>query len=153
MVIKLVSRGPVLFRHKRYGYRGGPLYVWKFRSMHVNTDPDEHQQYVIDAVQKGAKLVKLDNDARIIPFGKWLRGTAIDEIPQLLNVLSGEMSLVGPRPDVVPVEEYEASQRVRFEVIPGLTGLWQVSGKNHTTLRKRTSWMQPTWQTDPFGST
>jgi lipopolysaccharide/colanic/teichoic acid biosynthesis glycosyltransferase len=87
-------------------------------------------------VQGNAELKKMNNDAQLIPFGKWLRCTGIDELPQLFNVLKGEMSLVGPRPDVIPVEEYQEWQRIRFAVLPGLTGLWQVGGKNHTTFNQ-----------------
>ena len=83
-----------------------------------------------------ASSKKLDTTSQLIPFGKWLRCTAIDELPQLFNILKGEMSLVGPRPDVVPPEEYQAWQQVRFDVLPGLTGLWQVSGKNQTTFNQ-----------------
>ncbi len=135
--IRLVSGSPILFKHKRFGYRGEPLYVWKFRSMHVNADPARHQTHVLNMMRNNdIQLKKMDNDSQLIPLGKWLRCTAIDELPQLLNVLKGEMSLVGPRPDVVPLEQYPEKQRKRFEVLPGLTGLWQISGKNHTTFNE-----------------
>ena len=136
LFIKLTSRGPVLFKHKRYGYQGKPLYVWKFRSMHVHCDPGEHQDYVRSMAQEDGALKKLDTSSQLIPLGKWIRCTALDELPQLFNVLKGEMSLVGPRPDVVPPEEYQEWQQARFEALPGLTGLWQVSGKNHTTFKE-----------------
>ncbi len=134
--IKLVSRGPILFKHKRFGYLGQPLYVWKFRSMHVHVDPSQHQQHVIHLVNDDGQLKKLDSAADLIPLGKWLRCTALDELPQLFNVLKGEMSLVGPRPDVIPRTKYQEWQQVRFDVLPGLTGLWQVSGKNETTFNE-----------------
>ncbi len=76
LYIKCVSRGPVLFKHKRYGYLGEPLYVWKFRSMHVNADPVQHQKHVMNMVQDDAKMKKMDTDAHLIPLGKWMRGTA-----------------------------------------------------------------------------
>jgi lipopolysaccharide/colanic/teichoic acid biosynthesis glycosyltransferase len=136
LFIKLASPGPVLFKHKRYGYRGRPLYVWKFRSMHVNCDTSQHQNYVRSKAQGDGQLKKMDTSTQLIPLGKWLRCTAIDELPQLFNILKGEMSLVGPRPDVVPPEEYQPWQQVRFDVLPGLTGLWQVSGKNQTTFNE-----------------
>lgn len=136
LFIKLASRGPVFFKHKRYGYLGEPLYVWKFRSMHVDANPVDHQQHVMNMVNDEVQLKKLDTDAQLIPLGKWLRCTGIDELPQLINVLKGEMSLVGPRPDVVPVDQYQPWQQTRFDVLPGLTGLWQVSGKNHTTFNE-----------------
>lgn len=136
LYIKCVSRGPVLFKHKRYGYLGEPLYVWKFRSMHVHADPVQHQKHVMSRVQGDAAMTKMNTDAHLIPMGKWLRSTAIDEFPQLFNVFKSEMSLVGPRPDVVPIDEYEDWHQTRFDVLPGLTGLWQVSGKNQTTFRE-----------------
>lgn len=132
--IRLASRGPVLFKHKRYGYQGNELLVWKFRSMHVNVDPEVHQQHVINKVHDDQHMNKMDTESQLIPLGKWLRSTSMDELPQLFNVIKGEMSLVGPRPDVVPKEEYQDWQQQRFEVLPGLTGLWQVSGKNQTTF-------------------
>ena len=136
LFIKVGSRGPVLFRHKRYGHLGEPFYVWKFRTMLVSTDPHDHRQHVNNLMNGEGSLEKIDKDARLIPFGKWLRCTAIDELPQFYNVLKGEMSLVGPRPDVLAIEQYEPWQRSRFNVVPGLTGLWQVSGKNKTTFQE-----------------
>ena len=136
LLIKVSSRGPVLFRHKRYGHLGEPFYVWKFRTMHVNTDPQDHRQHVKNLMNGEGSLEKIDKDSRLIPFGKWLRSTAIDELPQFYNVLKGEMSLVGPRPDVLAIEQYEPWQQSRFNVVPGLTGLWQVSGKNKTTFQE-----------------
>ena len=134
--IKLASRGPVLFRHKRYGCLGEPLCVLKFRTMHEHKSTNSHREHVMNLLQGGAEMRKLNTDSHLIPLGKWLRCTAVDELPQLFNVFKGEMSLVGPRPDVVPVEKYEDWQRRRFEVLPGLTGLWQVSGKNSTTFEE-----------------
>lgn len=135
--IKLTSKGPVFFKHKRFGYRGLPLYVWKFRSLHVDSDPDHHKAHVMNmVVNNGAKLEKINVESQLIPGGKWLRNTALDELPQLFNVFRGEMSLVGPRPDVVPMDQYQSWQQKRFDVMPGLTGLWQVSGKNHTTFNE-----------------
>jgi len=134
--VKWTSGGTVFFKHKRYGYLGQPLYVWKFRSMLVSADPTAHEKHVMAIVDGNAELKKMNNDAQLIPLGKWLRCTGIDELPQLFNVLKGEMSLVGPRPDVIPVEKYQEWQRIRFAVLPGLTGLWQVGGKNRTTFNE-----------------
>ena len=134
--IKISSRGPVFFKHQRFGYLGQPIFVWKFRSMHIHTDPDVHQQHVLELTSDDAQLKKINNDAHLIFLGKWLRCTTIDELPQLINVIKGEMSLVGPRPDVIPVDQYREWQRIRFIVLPGLTGLWQVSGKNNTTFNE-----------------
>ena len=104
--------------------------------MHVGVDPELHQQHVLNMAHDDQHLNKLDTEAQLIPLGKWLRSTSIDELPQLFNVIKGEMSLVGPRPDVVPMEEYQEWQKRRFDVLPGLTGLWQVSGKNQTTFNE-----------------
>jgi lipopolysaccharide/colanic/teichoic acid biosynthesis glycosyltransferase len=135
--IKFASRGPVFFMHKRYGYGGKPIHVWKFRSMHVNHNPQDHQQHVLNLKQgNDVQLKKMDTDSQLIFLGKWIRASAIDELPQLFNVIRGEMSLVGPRPDVIPREDYDEWQKVRFNVLPGLTGLWQVSGKNNTTFNE-----------------
>jgi len=107
--------------------------------MHVNADTAVHQKHLQELMASGKEMTKLDNgkDERIIPFGSILRATGIDELPQLVNVLLGEMSLVGPRPCL----PYEADgflpwQMRRFDAVPGLTGLWQVSGKNRTTFRE-----------------
>jgi len=135
--IKLVSRGPVFFKHKRYGYGGKPIFVWKFRSMHVNHNPQDHQQHVLNLKQgNDVQLKKMNTDSQVIFLGKWIRASALDELPQIFNVIRGEMSLVGPRPDVIPQEDYDDWQQVRFNVLPGLTGLWQVSGKNNTTFNE-----------------
>jgi len=136
LVIKLTSHGPVFFKHKRYGYLGKPFWVWKFRTMHIATDPEVHQQHVNELFARQRVLKKLDNPDQLIPFGKLLRSSAIDELPQLINIFKGEMSLVGPRPDVVPIEKYSPEHQTRFKVAPGLTGLWQVSGKNETTFEE-----------------
>lgn len=132
--IKSVSAGPVFFRHLRYGAGGRPFHVWKFRTMHHSSDPTDHQKHVGQLRENDALLTKMDQQYRLIRGGRWLRALAVDELPQLLNVLAGEMSLVGPRPDVVPMSDYEPQHRIRFDVLPGMTGLWQVSGKNKTTF-------------------
>jgi len=137
LFIKIVSPGPVLFRQKRVGYLGKVFTMWKFRTMHVNADTTLHQAYLRELIRNGQEMTKLDHDrdTRIIPFGNILRATGIDELPQLINVLLGDMSLVGPRP-CLPYEAYEfhSWQMRRFDAVPGLTGLWQVSGKNRTTF-------------------
>jgi len=139
LLIKIVSPGPIFFRQERVGYLGHVFTLWKFRTMHLNADTTVHQKYLRDLIHNGKEMVKLDNgkDPRIIPFGHILRATGIDELPQLLNVLLGEMSLVGPRP-CIPYEArgYAPWQMRRFDAVPGLTGLWQVSGKNRTTFKE-----------------
>jgi lipopolysaccharide/colanic/teichoic acid biosynthesis glycosyltransferase len=132
--IKCVSRGPVFFRHQRYGLGGQPFLLWKFRSMATHNAPERHRSHVADLMTSDGPLVKIDDEMQFIRGGKLMRQLALDELPQLINVLIGEMSLVGPRPDVLPVEQYRVWQRRRFEVLPGITGLWQVSGKNQTTF-------------------
>lgn len=139
LLIKVVSPGPIFFRQERIGYLGRLFTIWKFRTMHMNADTVVHQQYLRELINDEREMTKLDNrkDDRIIPFGKFLRATGIDELPQLINVLLGDMSLVGPRP-CLPYEasEYRPWQTRRFDTVPGLTGLWQVSGKNRTTFKE-----------------
>lgn len=135
-VIRFVSPGPAIFRQQRIGLQGRPFTIWKFRTMSVSTDATLHQAYVADMVGSDVPAKKLDVRSELIPLGGWLRTLCLDELPQLVNVLRGEMSLVGPRPDVVPYERYESWQRRRFEVLPGITGLWQVNGKNGTTFNE-----------------
>lgn len=109
----------------------------KFRSMHVNADSSVHEQHTQHLIRSGKAMVKLDrsDDPRMIPGGQILRATGLDELPQLINVLRGDMSLVGPRPCMpYEFEEYEEWQKQRCNALPGLTGLWQVAGKNRTTF-------------------
>jgi lipopolysaccharide/colanic/teichoic acid biosynthesis glycosyltransferase len=137
VLIKCVSRGPILFLQERVGHRGRRFICFKFRTMKANADAGVHQRHLSDLIRSNAPMVKMDakGDARLIPFGSLLRATGLDELPQLLNVLGGQMSLVGPRPCVpYEFEQYLPSQKRRFETLPGLTGLWQVSGKNKTTF-------------------
>lgn len=139
LLIKLGSSGPVLFRQLRVGYKGQEFMCYKFRSMKVDAETDSHRGHTAQLIKSEAPMTKLDaeKDPRIIPFGSLLRCTGLDELPQLLNVLRGEMSVVGPRP-CIPYEfaNYETWQRHRFDAVPGLTGLWQVSGKNRTTFNQ-----------------
>ena len=135
--IKLVSRGPAIFRQVRIGRNGKPFTLYKFRSMHLNADARRHSRHFSHLVESNSPMVKLDLlcDPRLIPGGCMLRAAGMDELPQLLNVLRGEMSLVGPRP-CLP-EEYgyfTRGQRVRFRALPGLTGIWQTEGKGISTF-------------------
>ena len=134
--IKIVAPGPVLFRQERIGYRGKPFMLFKFRSMKLNADTGVHQEHLAQLIKSDARLTKLDKaDARLIPFGKLFRASGFDELPQLFNILRGDMSFIGPRPCVA--YEYEQLARWhkhRCDTYPGLTGLWQVSGKNKTTF-------------------
>jgi lipopolysaccharide/colanic/teichoic acid biosynthesis glycosyltransferase len=139
VLIKIVSPGPALFRQDRVGYHGRKFTIWKFRTMHVNADPTPHRDHVQGLITNENIMMKLDHgkDSRIIPFGNILRATGIDELPQLINVFLGDMSLVGPRPCLsYEVQKFSPWQMRRFDAIPGLTGLWQVSGKNRTTFKE-----------------
>ena len=144
-LVKLTSSGPVLFRQNRVGQHGKCFTFLKFRSMYTNNDPTIHQQYVARLIEgkadcsqsaKGPAVYKLTDDPRITPLGRFLRKTSLDELPQLVNVLRGEMSLVGPRPPVpYEFERYSIWHRRRvLEVKPGITGLWQVLGRSRTTF-------------------
>jgi lipopolysaccharide/colanic/teichoic acid biosynthesis glycosyltransferase len=133
--IRLSSPGPILFRQARVGRFGKPFTELKLRSMVADADPHVHEAYVRGLLHDGgqvpgAPVYKLDHDTRVTPLGRWLRRTSIDELPQLVNVLRGEMSLVGPRPEVPYVlDEYEPWHWRRFTVLPGMTGLWQIRGR------------------------
>ena len=110
---------------------------FKFRTMFVGAETTTHQGHLRHLMKSDSPMVKLDahGDSRIIPFGLLLRSTGLDELPQLINVLRGDMSLVGPRPCLAyECDEYLPWQRERFNTVPGLTGLWQVNGKNQTTF-------------------
>jgi lipopolysaccharide/colanic/teichoic acid biosynthesis glycosyltransferase len=137
--IKTVSRGPVFFRQDRIGCLGRRFTCFKFRTMHVNADAQVHTEYFKRLMQSQNPMTKLDSygDPRLIPLGGFLRSTGLDELPQVFNVLQGDMSLVGPRPCTPnEYEDYLPWQKQRFATLPGLTGLWQVSGKNKTTFNE-----------------
>ncbi|OHB59823.1 MAG: hypothetical protein A2173_01050 [Planctomycetes bacterium RBG_13_44_8b] len=144
LLIKAVSKGPVFFKQHRVGYKGKIFTMLKFRTMKVDTDITEHKQYVTKLIN-GAKngvntdkpMKKLSSDRERIRFGRILRKMCIDELPQLINVLQGEMSLIGPRPAMTyEVEEYLPWHYKRFNSLPGMTGLWQVSGKNRLSFNE-----------------
>jgi exopolysaccharide production protein ExoY len=139
LVIRFGSSGPVIFRQERVGYKGMLFTCYKFRTMHIGAEVNSHCGHTAQLIKSEAPMTKLDagNDPRVIPFGKIIRATGLDELPQLINVLKGEMSLVGPRPCIpYEYEIYESWQKRRFDAVPGLTGLWQVSGKNRTTFNQ-----------------
>lgn len=142
VAIKVSSKGPVFFRQKRVGHYGAPFVFLKFRSMHIDNDACAHKQYVEQLIAGRAErqpangndqgVYKLTSDPRVTRVGAFLRRTSLDELPQLWNVLKGEMSLVGPRPAIpYEVEAYQIWHRRRvLEAKPGITGLWQVSGRS-----------------------
>jgi lipopolysaccharide/colanic/teichoic acid biosynthesis glycosyltransferase len=144
LLIKATSKGPALFRQKRIGQHGKPFTFLKFRSMHVGNDATIHREYVARLIagkkdspgQGKQEIFKITNDPRITPIGRILRKTSLDELPQLINVLKGEMSLIGPRPPVpYEFECYDLWHRRRvLEVKPGITGLWQVKGRSRTSF-------------------
>ena len=141
VVMRLTSPGPVFFRQERVGYRGKRFHCYKFRTMRVGADTSVHQAHCDHLIRSNAPMMKMDarGDARLVPGGWLVRAAGLDELPQLINVFRGEMSLIGPRP-CVPYEydRYLPWQRERFDAMPGLTGLWQVSGKNRTTFEEMT---------------
>jgi exopolysaccharide biosynthesis polyprenyl glycosylphosphotransferase len=129
IAIKLTSRGPVLFRQLRMGRRGEPFEIFKFRTM--RTDAEREREALAGANEVDGPLFKIRDDPRITKIGKFLRATSLDEVPQLLNVIKGDMSLVGPRPFIVAeAGRIDGWAARRFDVRPGMTGLWQVSGRN-----------------------
>ena len=140
--IKVSSPGPIFFRQPRLGQYGVPFTFLKFRSMHVHCDSQPHREFVkryiegpqaaSGGVSNGSRPYKITDDPRVTPVGRFLRRTSLDEIPQFLNVLRGEMSLVGPRPPIpYEIEAYDIWHRRRLmEVRPGITGLWQVKGRS-----------------------
>ena len=137
LLIRMGSPGPVLFMQERVGHMGRRFMCLKFRTMYVDADTKTHQGHLQHLMSSNTPMMKMDSqgDPRIIPFGVLLRASGLDELPQLINVLRGEMSLVGPRPCLpYEYEKYLPWQRERFGTLPGLTGLWQVSGKNKTTF-------------------
>jgi exopolysaccharide biosynthesis polyprenyl glycosylphosphotransferase len=128
LLLPLFPVGPIFFRQPRIGREGKTFHVWKLRTMYV--DAEERLATLHDQNESDGLLFKMRNDPRIFRVGKWLRGTSIDELPQLINVLMGEMSLVGPRPLPAEDGDFLGDVRRRLLVRPGITGLWQVSGRS-----------------------
>ena len=135
--IKIASPGPVFYRQERVGYRRDRFMIFKFRTMRVNAETRTHEEYFASLMRLDRPMTKLDaeGDSRLIKGGRFLRASGLDELPQIFNVLRGEMSLVGPRP-CLPHEfqRYKVWQQRRVNAPPGLTGYWQVNGKNKTTF-------------------
>ncbi len=134
LLIKLTSKGPVFYNHTRIGKDCKPFEFYKFRTMQDGTDDTVHREFVSDLIaakDSGDEVKKITNDPRVTSIGRILRKTSLDELPQLFNVLKGEMSLVGPRPCMpYELEQYQEWHRRRLSVIPGCTGLWQVAGRS-----------------------
>lgn len=138
--IRITSPGSVLYRHRRIGQFQKPLYVWKFRTMYENSESvlERHLRSNPEAREEWERTQKLRDDPRVTPVGQLLRKTSLDEIPQLLNVLAGQMSIVGPRPIV---DEERPKYGEHFSAyacaLPGITGLWQVSGRSNVSYPER----------------
>jgi lipopolysaccharide/colanic/teichoic acid biosynthesis glycosyltransferase len=140
LAVKLTSRGPAFYGHRRVGQGGQEIQVWKFRSMVTNADAvlAAHLAAHPDAQIEWQQTQKLVNDPRVTPLGAWLRKTSLDELPQLWNVLKGDMSLVGPRPIIhSECRHYGEFMELYDSVPPGLSGLWQVSGRSNTSYAQR----------------
>jgi exopolysaccharide production protein ExoY len=139
MLTRFASPGPIFYRQKRVGLGGRHFSIWKFRTMKVSAETQTHEHYFHELMRVDRPMTKLDSygDPRLAPFGRFLRASGLDELPQIFNVLCGEMSLVGPRP-CTPNEfaHYQQWQRERVNALPGLTGYWQVNGKNKTTFNE-----------------
>jgi exopolysaccharide biosynthesis polyprenyl glycosylphosphotransferase len=141
LLIKLTSRGPVFYSQKRIGEHGEVFTLFKFRTMRQNSDDSIHREFTRSFIEgrmpnssldeKTPSVYKLTNDPRVTSVGNFLRKTSLDELPQFINILRGEMTIVGPRPPLqYELEHYEEWHKLRLEVRPGLTGLWQVSGRS-----------------------
>ena len=139
LVTRIASPGPIFYRQERIGFGGRHFFIWKLRTMKLSAETQAHERHFERLMQVDCPMTKLDvcGDPRLAPFGRILRASGLDELPQIFNVLCGEMSLVGPRP-CLPNEfaHYEPWQRERVNGLPGLTGYWQVNGKNKTTFKE-----------------
>ena len=144
LLVRSTSAGPALFRQERLGRDKQPFTLLKLRTMYIDNDDRIHRDYVTrmlsadqTAPAGNSGLFKLDADPRNTPLGTWLRRTSLDELPQLFNVLHGEMSLVGPRPVLSwEAQLFEEAYQQRFAVKPGITGLWQVNGRSRLSMRR-----------------
>ncbi|HSI89356.1 MAG TPA: sugar transferase, partial [Pyrinomonadaceae bacterium] len=146
VIIRAGSRGPVVFKQERVGMDGRVFLCYKFRTMYADVDDGMHR----DAYRRNINgnnepncdepeqvFGKVPDDPRITPAGRWLRRTSLDELPQLFNVIKGDMSIVGPRPPIpYEVEEYQLRHRKRLDMKPGITGLWQVSGRSRLSFEE-----------------
>jgi exopolysaccharide biosynthesis polyprenyl glycosylphosphotransferase len=144
-LIRMTSKGPVLYSQKRVGRDGKIFKFYKFRSMYLDNRDKSHRKFMEQVIQNGQGeksnkrqvIYKMKDDPRITPIGRWIRRFSIDELPQLINVIIGDMSLVGPRPAVpYEVEKYAERHKKRLQALPGITGLWQVSGRNRLSFEE-----------------
>lgn len=137
ILIKKESDGPIFFKHKRIGKNGKEIYLYKFRSMVPNAEA-LIKKFTPEQMKEFKENFKLENDPRITKIGKWLRRTSLDELPQLINILKGELSIIGPRPVIEEeVEKYGNNKEKFLSVTPGLTGYWAANGRSDTTYEQR----------------
>lgn len=137
IIIKLESKGPVFFEHKRIGKNGKEIKLLKFRSM-VDNAEDLIKNFTPEQMKEFKENFKLEQDPRVTKFGKFLRKTSLDELPQLINIIRGDLSLIGPRPVIMPeLEMYENNKNKFLSITPGLTGYWAANGRSNTTYEQR----------------
>ena len=137
IAIKIDSKGPVFFAHKRIGKNGKIIKLYKFRSMVINAE-ELIKSFTPEQMREYKENYKLTNDPRITKVGKFLRKTSLDELPQLINIINGDLSIIGPRPVVADeLEKYGVNKDKFLSVRPGLTGYWQVNGRSNTTYEER----------------
>ncbi len=137
IAIKIESKGPVFFKHTRIGKNGKIIKLYKFRSMVINAE-ELIKSFTPEQMKEYKENYKLTNDPRITKIGKFLRKTSLDELPQLLNIIKGDLSIIGPRPVVTDeLEKYGANTKKFLSVTPGLTGYWAANGRSCTTYEQR----------------
>lgn len=137
LLIKIDSKGAVIFKHKRIGKNGKEIYIYKFRTMVSNAE-DLINSFTKEQMQEFKENYKLTNDTRITRMGHILRNTSLDELPQIINILKGDLSIIGPRPVVSDeLEKYGPNKSKFLSVVPGLTGYWQANGRSNTTYEER----------------
>lgn len=139
VVLLSVNGGPVFFRQIRVGRGGRAFALYKFRTMTTDADPTVYQEHITQLIRTDTPMTKLDHmgDVRLVRFGRFLRASGLDELPQIWNVIRGDMSLVGPRPSTqAECALYSRYERGRLRALPGITGWWQVNGKNETTFQR-----------------
>ena len=137
IIVKVDSKGPIFFAHTRIGKNGKKFKMYKFRTMYENAQ-DMIKDFTPEQMKEYKENSKLENDPRITKIGKILRKTSLDELPQIINILKGELSIIGPRPIIEPeLEKYEENKEKFLSLTPGLTGYWQANGRSNTTYEER----------------
>lgn len=137
LLIKLDSEGPVIYKHKRLGKNGSEFYLYKFRTMVTNSE-EVFKNFTPEQKREYEMFFKLENDPRITRVGNFLRKTSLDELPQLINILKGDMSIIGPRPVVLKeIEKFDTQKDKYLSILPGITGWWACNGRSDTTYEDR----------------